>query len=93
MDNTLTHPHAAAVAPVVRVFCVCCITTTTPTTIHTTTTPTTSDPPAHTIRYLGEEAFGGLQDVLDDADTRPTIPQRVFNWWYPATAATGGGGK
>jgi hypothetical protein len=35
-------------------------------------------------RSLGEEAFGGLQGVLGDADERPTIPQRVFNWWYPA---------
>jgi hypothetical protein len=35
-------------------------------------------------RSIAEDAFGGLQDVLGEADVRPTIPQRVFEWWYPA---------
>ena len=35
-------------------------------------------------RSLGEDAFGGLQGVLGEADVAPSIPQRVFNWWYPA---------
>jgi len=35
-------------------------------------------------RFLSDEAFGGLDDVLAPADVLPTVPQRVFNWWFPA---------
>eukprot|EP00775_Hariotina_reticulata_P007375 gene7375-7585_t len=35
-------------------------------------------------RYLNEAALGGLQDVLAPVMIKPTIPQRVFNWWFPA---------
>jgi len=33
--------------------------------------------------YLNEAALGGLQEVLAPVMITPTIPQRVFNWWFP----------
>ncbi|WIA31394.1 hypothetical protein OEZ86_002293 [Tetradesmus obliquus] len=34
-------------------------------------------------RYLNEAALGGLEAVLAPVNIAPTVPQRVFNWWFP----------
>jgi hypothetical protein len=35
-------------------------------------------------RYLNEAALGGLEGVLAPVNIAATVPQRVFNWWFPA---------